>query len=139
MNAGAVRPGRSKRGTWGWVYEDDSEPFAKISYYSDLTDREYARLELSFQVSGEPVKQTIDLISTRPNFGGARWWFKCPCIGKMCAKLYLPPGKKVFGCRDAYGLTYQSCRDSGKYRTISKLLAASTGMSPDEIERLLRW
>ena len=30
-------------------------------------------------------------------------------------KLYLPAGGMYFGSREAYGLTYTSCQESGKY------------------------
>ena len=50
-----------------------------------------------------------------------RYYFACPAVvdgvycGCCCSKLYLPLGGKVFGCRECYDLTYQSCQESHKY------------------------
>jgi hypothetical protein len=68
----------------------------------------------------ENLHYPIELQTTRPYFGGRRWWFTCPLAanGRPCrrrvGKLYLPPGGKYFGCRHCYDLTYQSCQESDK-------------------------
>jgi len=54
-------------------------------------------------------------------FGGVRYWFLCPAVkdgvycGNRVTKLFLPSGGSVFGCRQCYDLTYQSCQQSHKY------------------------
>lgn len=66
----------------------------------------------------EDVQTLVRLQATPVQFGGQRWWFTCPLVanGVPCArragKLYLPPGKRYFGCRKCYGLTYRSCQES---------------------------
>lgn len=50
---------------------------------------------------------------TEPNFGGVRVWFQCPRCGTRRGKLYLPPGRERFACRECYDLQYRSSRDSG--------------------------
>ena len=137
MRLGAVIPGKGIRGVWGWRYGDD-EPHSKIGYHSDLRDHDHAKLTLDFSVSGHGVKQTIQLTATKPNFGGQRWWFVCPNDGTRATKLYLPPGQQTFACRKAYGLTYQSCRESGQFRSLYKLLGAETGIDPKNVERLMK-
>jgi hypothetical protein len=58
----------------------------------------------------------ISLVTTRPHFGGLRWWFLCPLKvdGATCrnrvAKLHLRNGH--FGCRSCHDLTYLSCQQS---------------------------
>ena len=80
--------------------------------------RIYYRIE-SAPGDGEPFQVTVDLgdraglqviplQSTRPHFGGSRWWFACPGCKKRCKKLYMPPGKCEFGCRLCHNLTYIS-------------------------------
>jgi hypothetical protein len=54
--------------------------------------------------------QLIRLTTTRPNFGGKRFWFKCDC-GRRSGRLYLPTGETVFRCRQCYNLTYQSAQE----------------------------
>ena len=80
---------------------------------------------------GESMDYRVRLVTTRPNYGGLRWWFLCPVsaqrgIEKRAAKIYLPPGAKVFGCREAHDLTYQSCRESWQFRNFLARLAAAT-------------
>src|SRR5262249_61760480 len=75
--------------------------------------RPLLRLSYSFTRSGsapEPLDYDIDLATTRPRFGGLRWWFLCPgCDGRV-GKLYLPPGERLFSCRKCHDLTYTSCQ-----------------------------
>jgi hypothetical protein len=58
--------------------------------------------------------------TTRPTFGGRRFWFRCPIArdGVHCRRrtgcLYLPPRQSVFGCRLCHGLTYQSSQTHDK-------------------------
>ena len=40
----------------------------------------------------EPVTYRIWLMTSRPNYGGRRYWFICPNSGQRAAKLYLPLG-----------------------------------------------
>lgn len=50
---------------------------------------------------------------TEPHFGGVRPWFACPGCGSRRRKLYLPPRREVFACRECYDLGYRSSRTSG--------------------------
>jgi len=42
---------------------------------------------------------------TLPNYGGRRWWWRCPLLrgnlpcNRRVAKLCIPPGGRYFGCR----------------------------------------
>jgi len=73
---------------------------------------------------GSVVRHLIELSVTACNFGGFRYWFLCPAVkngvycGNRVTKLYLPSGGKVFGCRQCYDLTYQSCQENHKYDNI---------------------
>lgn len=79
--------------------------------------------------SPEDVEERIKLLSTRPNYGGARWYFSCPVTtqGERCArrvsKLYLPPGERCFGCRKCHDLTYESSQTNHKYDSLYALWA----------------
>ena len=54
------------------------------------------------------------LTTTRPHFGGRRWWFQCPLVvngvpcRRRCRILYKPYGSRYFGCRHCHRLTYRS-------------------------------
>lgn len=58
----------------------------------------------------EEVQQTASLITTRPYFGGVRWWFACPRCLRRCANLYLAPGARRFACRRCLQLRYLTQR-----------------------------
>lgn len=53
--------------------------------------------------------QIIRLTTTRPHFGGERFWFVCGC-GRRAGRLYLT-GEMVFRCRVCCDLTYQSAQE----------------------------
>jgi hypothetical protein len=79
-------------------------------YEANAIDAADAWFRIIAHVNGEPVDYRIRLVTTRPHFGGLRWWFICPLSGRRAAKLHRPPGYKYFAHREAYGLTYQSCQ-----------------------------
>ena len=137
----ALVPGSWTRGSWGWTYDGYDEPHATIGYEANLTDEGNSWLRLHYQASGEPVDYKVQLVTTKPNYGGLRWWFVCPLVRRdsgpprRVAKLYLPPGGKYFGSREGYGLTYTSCQESRKFSKLYASLGADMGMD----EKTIRW
>ena len=93
-----------------------------LGYRLDTRHLANAWLALSYAVSESerPIECRIQLVTTRPHFGGIRCWFLCPLVvdGTSCTvrarKLYLPLGGRYFGCRRCYGLTYASCQQHDK-------------------------
>lgn len=55
------------------------------------------------------VDQQINLTTTSCNFGGYRYWFKCPSCNKRVGCLY---ANSKFLCRDCGDLIYRSSLDS---------------------------
>ena len=116
----ALVPGAQTAGSWGWTYEGEDGPHATVLYEADLRDTDNAWLRLHYRADGEAVDYKVRLVTTKPNYGGHRWWFICPIVRhdggppRRVAKLYLPSGSKYFGSREAYALTYASCQESGK-------------------------
>ena len=121
----ALVPGAQTAGSWGWIYEGEDRPHATIRYEADLRDTDNAWLRLHYRANGEAVDYKVQLVTTKPNYGGRRWWFICPIVRRdggpprRVAKLYLPSGSKYFGSCEAYALTYASCQDSG-FRRLSR-------------------
>ena len=69
----------------------------------------------------------VRLETTRPNFGGLRWWFLCPITGRRVGVLYLPGrGGTMFASRQAWGLAYRSQRASPEDRAVERSLKART-------------
>lgn len=71
------------------------------------------------------ISYRINLVISYPNYGGKRYWFKCPNIscGSVVSALYLPSNGQYFACRHCYNLFYKSSRLSGsKYSRYKKML-----------------
>jgi len=79
------------------------------------------KTSLRVDIEGFVTGQDISITTTPCYYGGVRYWLLCPAVvdGVLCEdrveRLYLPPGGKLFGCRQCYGLTYESCQQSHKY------------------------
>ena len=58
--------------------------------------------------------------------------------GRRVANLHLPPGERYFGSREAHGLTYRSCRESGQFTAIALHLAEQLQMDPAVVRRALK-
>lgn len=92
------------------------EPTGNVSYTCNMRDPEDSYLELRFTVTrhstGEKKDyvQRIHLSSTRPYFGGRRWWMHCPVNGSRVGKLYVPSGGDTFASRKAWAIGYRSQR-----------------------------
>jgi hypothetical protein len=147
MREGILQAGVHRIGSWRWVYHSGRE--CSISYEADTLDaaRPVLRLSYSFSRSTKDQKESVEynlrLVTTRPRFGGLRWWFVCPLVvadcpcGRRVGKLYLPPGGRYFGCRRCYRLTYTSCQESRKYDRAFRFLARDTGYDFATVKRLM--
>ena len=97
---------------------DDGKPLLGLSY----TVKDRQGLE-------HRVEEVVRLQTTRPTFGGVRWWFSCPRVvggrecGRRVGKLHRPPGGRYFACRRCLDLTYVSCQRSHRYDGLFALMA----------------
>lgn len=115
-----VSPGAWSRGTLTWSVVDTGERVASISYEADMTDPDGAWMRLHYKRDDAPYDYKVRLTTTRPNYGGRRWWFVCPSRGTRAAKLHLPPGGDWFASRQAYGLAYRTQNEDFADRMTSK-------------------
>jgi hypothetical protein len=106
----------------------------KVGYeVNTLDDSPWLRLTYTLTASQEALDYRIRLATTRPQFGGMRWWFICPLIvnGAPCSrrvgKLYFPPGARYYGCRHCYRLAYTSCQESHKFDGLYRHMAGNLG------------
>jgi len=112
------------RVTWG----DDDDPDVEIGVRpegsardlpDDVDETRAARFQLDYTVTSTATGETTEheypvrLEYTACHFGGVRPWFRCPACGERVGKLYLPPRRERFACRDCYDLGYTSSRRSG--------------------------
>jgi len=77
---GAIRAGCMVTGTASWTRSPGNEPAGSTGYSVNLFHAERPSLRLSYAAVGpsgarRPVDKLVPLVATRPNYGGARWWF----------------------------------------------------------------
>jgi len=90
-----------------------TEECQKISIV-DFSRQAKAKLKeaiMSSQV--EVFDKNITLLTSRVNFGGVRYWFKCPLCDKRVGVLYIHPVSQKVGCRVCLGLQYRKARYKG--------------------------
>ncbi len=82
--------------------------------------------------------QTIAVLTTRPHFGGLRYWFKCGC-GRRVGRLYLPQEQRVFKCRHCFRITYRSAQthDQRKYELARSWVAIGEAIQANHLRRKL--
>jgi hypothetical protein len=136
MRDGVIVPGEVRTRARGWCV--NGRLVALFVCDSDAADPENAWLRLTSLGPGPSESQCIRLETTRPHWGGLRWWFICPLTGRRATKLHLPPGARLFAHRDAHGLTYRSCQESGRFRSrCYRSIAARLGLSEAELREAL--
>ena len=134
VREGIIRKGCQTNGIISWERLIGIEP--SIGFESEcFMENGYMRLQYkvsSLAMGEQTVNYDVELYTTRPYFGGIRWWFICPNpeCERMIVKLYRPPGAQYFLCRTCQNLTYTSCRDSHKLDGFYNRIAADTGLDP---------
>lgn len=76
--------------------------------HPDFAQATHLEIDLRRLDDAAPSRQTIELITTIPNFGGFRKWFQCPTCGNRAPRLFLPPTAGEFACKRCHRLRYRS-------------------------------
>lgn len=84
-----------------------------------------------FTRSTGPQDQAIALKAVPCHFGGHRWFFVCPMRRCRVTRLYLPNGAGRFAGRRAYGLGYQSQRETRTDRAWGVIRRANARLGYD--------
>jgi hypothetical protein len=119
---GILKAGTWQQGTWAWFRDAArTQETSSLGYEVNTRDAPpWLRLSYTITARQEALDYRVALVTTRPRFGGVRWWFVCPLTvngrpcGRRVGKLYLPPGSRYYGCRRCYKLTYTSCQQHDK-------------------------
>ena len=77
----------------------------------------------------EELNYSIILETTKCNFGGLRYWFKCPECSKRACVLY---GGTIFKCRSCHGLVHKSRNESALDQATRHLDKEKNKLWPDE-------
>jgi hypothetical protein len=151
MRRGAIQPGAHLGGQMQFNFDDDR---IDVKFESRAGDPCNSWLRLQYVIhdywSAEPyeIDDKIYLATSRPPFGGLRWWFVCPRLNCRVRKLYLPLGARHFRSRRAYRLAYASQRGTEidrAHRGQAKIKARLIGeLDPDDWDlppkpKRMRW
>jgi hypothetical protein len=114
-----------------WTSSRTGEVTCAIGYEANLTDTALAWVGMQYATTNRRTGLKIDsdyrvhLETTRPNYGGIRWWFICPLSGRRARVLYLPPvGGTTFASRQTFRLAYYSQRATAEDRAVERSLKA---------------
>jgi hypothetical protein len=83
---------------WTRVQFPNEKPSIRLKYKSRTNGGDWQ--ELNYEV---------ELETTKCNFGGERYWFKCPECNQRACVLY---GGTIFKCRSCHGLVHKSRNES---------------------------
>ena len=116
-----ARPGRH-----GWQWTEDGVKVASIGLRVDL-DAHAIHFDYRQTVDGKArdIKFTVWLETTACNFGGVRWWWRCPNCSRRCARLFLVTGG--MGCQPCLKMSFASQREDAvgrSWRRTQKVEAA---------------
>jgi hypothetical protein len=148
MREGKLKEGVYQVGSWAWTYPSGGR--FVVNYEVNTTDLSSPCVRLWYTWVWTSIQQqdsedySVRLTTTRPRFGGLRWWFICPLVinGRACnrrvGKLYLPPQGRYFGCRHCHDLTYTSSQESRKYDLVARYLASETRRDILNAKRIMR-
>jgi hypothetical protein len=114
VRAGAIKPGAYVEGNLKLPSYDGE---LVIEFGSSVsTAGSWIRLKYTVTDYWTEKQHEIDdkiyLTTSRPHFGGQRWWFVCPNENRRVRKLHLPLGGHRFRSRRAYRLAYASQREA---------------------------
>jgi hypothetical protein len=148
MRQGVLRAGQRATGYAPWP--DRRGVSFVVNFDADTLDPAHSVLRLhciwtwAATQQQDSARSTVPLTTTRPRFGGLRWWFRCPLgvkgepCGRRVGKLYLPPRARDFGCRHCHQLTYRSCQESRLHDGFWRSIAAKTGRDPATVKREMK-
>lgn len=74
-------------------------------YYKKLEGNQTHSLTMSYQYKCKAYRYDIELLKTRCNYGGYRYWWACPHCSKSVGVLY---GAGLYVCRHCIGANYQT-------------------------------
>jgi hypothetical protein len=106
------------------------EEFRLLNYKARPDGSGGSVLSLTYSTRWGVSNEQLPLVTTRPHFGGRRWWFRCPSCHDLAARLYRPRASRWL-CRSCHGLTYRSTQEHDA-RIDTPL------QNPDVLEDLMR-
>jgi len=134
MAEGVLRANQRTRGQFRWTSDLGRGRELELCFEADLTDPTDSWLRLGSDpwTSGSAKQfEVVRVVTTSPNYGGWRYWFVCPIVGRRARVLYRPIGTSVFASRVGWGLPYRSQRQTRTDRLIDKSQAIRRRVGSD--------
>jgi len=100
----------------GKKYLTDQCQSISISSYIKITRQELKKLVIGSEIEADGFR--VGLTTSRTNYKGLRYWFKCPLCGYRAGKLFKHPTSQILGCRACLNLEYRSRRYKGMIESI---------------------
>jgi hypothetical protein len=145
-------PGMAATGSRQWFTGDDSTTVtAEVEVTVDLRQPDAPAFRLTYAATTDGIAEDVrivgELLTTRPQLGGIRYWFACPRCGRRRRVLYSypRPGRHRFACRRCHGLRYYSHRESREDRLCRRAkklwtrAGSEDGSEPWQKPKWMRW
>jgi hypothetical protein len=81
------------------------------------------------------TETNVKLVTTKPHFGGVRYWYECPACGHGVAKLYAVDSDRRFLCRRCRGACYFSQYRKGSRDRLCHLIGNEDRLSAAQRKR----
>ncbi len=93
----------------------------RLLFVPHVSESKELLIRFSYTKGSVVVDDCVHLTTTRPRFGGVRWWFVCPgpSCGRRVGVLCLPPDETHFRCRLCHNLAYHCQQSAHSYRAPS--------------------
>jgi hypothetical protein len=137
IRQGSFRKGCKCTGTLTWNDPYSDGAIATIGYEAFM-GQEDGSVRLTYTTtdywSGEKRQHDyrLQLTTTEQPFGGRRWWWICPKLGRVVSKLHKPNGGGVFASRKAHRLAYRSQRVTPYDRAINRAFKLRRRLGSEE-------
>lgn len=105
-----------------WTRQGETKSHSNIDIQRFGTEGDgTGQLAIAFHTNGGPlIEQTIRLVTTKPRYGGVRWWFVCPRTGERCLFLYSLTRSGGFYSRKGLGLKYECQKEDNWNRLLRR-------------------
>lgn len=103
---------------FGKIYLIDECPKIKIKDFVKKYKEEIKKLLIESELKA--MGENIELTTSKTNYNGLRFWFKCPICHKRAGVLYKRPLNNQIGCRKCLNLDYRKHRYKGMAEELAK-------------------
>ena len=103
------------------TFSINGQPTGTMRLITDFDNSKPVKINLDYAMVDSGIKRNQDIyITALPcNYGGERYFFKCPDCDNKCYKVYM--SATYFKCRQCHNLTYESNNQTQRHRDFNKM------------------